>query len=67
MPSVGLGTIQGGTNDDRVIETDVISKALALGYRHFDTAFQYGTEHDIGRPITRSGVPRQESFLMSRM
>ena len=41
-----------------------IASALALGYRHFDTAEMYGNEAEIGRAL--SGTPRDTFFLTSK-
>ncbi|KAL2275242.1 hypothetical protein FJTKL_02186 [Diaporthe vaccinii] len=65
MPSVGLGTFQAIAGNDGV--TEVVSKALAVGYQHFDTAFQYGTERHIGQAIRESSCPREEIFIISKL
>lgn len=65
IPSVGLGTFQAIAGNHGV--TEVVSKALAAGYRHFDTAFQYGTEKHIGEAIRGSGFPREEIFITSKL
>ncbi|XP_072930002.1 1,5-anhydro-D-fructose reductase-like [Epargyreus clarus] len=49
MPTLGLGTWQA---PPEVIETTVY-KALDLGYRHIDTAFNYNNEEAIGNAIKR--------------
>lgn len=65
IPSVGLGTFQAIAGNDGVEE--VISRALAVGYRHLDTAFQYGTERHIGQAIRESGCPREKIFITSKL
>lgn len=40
--------------------------ALKAGYRHIDTARIYGTEPAVGRAIKKSGVPREEIFLVTK-
>lgn len=65
IPSVGLGTFQAIAGNDGVAE--VVSRALAVGYRHFDTAFQYGTERHIGQAIRESGCAREEIFITSKL
>ncbi|CAG4931857.1 unnamed protein product [Parnassius apollo] len=47
MPTLGLGTWQAPAN---VIESTVY-KALDLGYKHIDTAFNYNNEEAIGKAI----------------
>ncbi|XP_063831422.1 1,5-anhydro-D-fructose reductase-like [Ostrinia nubilalis] len=49
MPTLGLGTWQAAPD---VIESTVY-KALDLGYRHIDTAFNYNNEEAIGNAIKR--------------
>jgi 2,5-diketo-D-gluconate reductase B len=63
LPAVGLGTSQLGGRAC----TDVVRTALALGYRHIDTAQAYGNEQDVGRAIAQSGIPRDEIFLTTKV
>lgn len=44
-----------------------VADALALGYRHIDTAQSYENEAEVGQGIRRSGVPRGEVFLVSKL
>nr|WP_218859986.1 aldo/keto reductase [Petropleomorpha daqingensis] len=41
--------------------------ALEVGYRHIDTAEMYGNEKEVGEAIRRSGVPREEVFVTSKL
>eukprot|EP00928_Gymnodinium_smaydae_P002943 TRINITY_DN11073_c0_g4_i1.p1 TRINITY_DN11073_c0_g4~~TRINITY_DN11073_c0_g4_i1.p1 ORF type:complete len:478 (-),score=98.72 TRINITY_DN11073_c0_g4_i1:82-1515(-) len=41
--------------------------ALQLGYRHIDTAQGYGNEHEVGRAMKDSGVPREEICLVTKL
>jgi 2,5-diketo-D-gluconate reductase A len=63
MPMIGFGTwqIQGET------AYQAISHALAVGYRHIDTATVYGNEEQIGRALAGSGVDRDEVFLTTKL
>lgn len=61
MPAIGFGTSQLGDCGD------VVAKALELGYRHIDTAWKYGSEKGVGIGIKRSGVPRGEIFLTTKV
>jgi diketogulonate reductase-like aldo/keto reductase len=45
----------------------IISKAIAAGYRHFDTASLYGNEHILGCAIQKSGIPREDFFVCSKV
>jgi 2,5-diketo-D-gluconate reductase B len=63
MPKLGLGTWQlRGAEGQAAIE-----RALALGYRHIDTAEMYGNEEIVGRALAASGVPRGEVFVTSKV
>ena len=41
--------------------------ALDAGYRSIDTAQSYFNEEEVGSAIRKSGVPRQEIFLTSKV
>lgn len=41
--------------------------ALEVGYRGIDTAQSYFNEEEVGRAIKKSGVPREEVFLTSKV
>ena len=41
--------------------------ALALGYRHVDTARAYGNEREVGRALADAGVPREEIWLTTKV
>ncbi|MEQ9363056.1 MAG: aldo/keto reductase [Leptospirales bacterium] len=41
--------------------------ALDAGYRHIDTASVYGNEADVGGAIRKSGVPREEIFVTTKL
>jgi 2,5-diketo-D-gluconate reductase B len=61
IPAIGFGTSQLGDC------TDVVATALALGYRHIDTAWKYGSEKGVGIGIRASGVPRKAIFLTTKV
>ena len=42
-------------------------EALQAGYRHIDTARVYGTEPAVARGIKKSGVPRDQIFLVTKL
>lgn len=62
IPVFGFGTYK---VKNGVYET--VSSALALGYRHIDTAQMYGNEAEVGRAIADSGVRREELFITSKL
>ena len=65
LPSVGLGTFQGGSGNKLV--KDAVLKALRCGYRHIDTAAAYGNEAEVGEAIRESNVPREQLFVTTKL
>lgn len=63
MPIVGYGVYQ-VTNDE--CERCVLD-ALKAGYRAIDTAQSYFNEEEVGAAIRKSGVPREEIFLTTKV
>ncbi|CAN3377091.1 hypothetical protein DIURU_002092 [Diutina rugosa] len=63
IPVIGLGTWQ--STPDEVY--NAVTEALAVGYRHIDTAFAYGNEEPIGRAIRDSVIPRNELFVTTKL
>ena len=63
IPALGFGTYQLTGS----LATDMVQAALAMGYRHIDTARMYGNEADVGRGVATSGVPRDEIFLTTKI
>ena len=46
---------------------NVILDAINAGYRHFDTASLYGNERILGAAIRKSGIPRDEIVIASKV
>ncbi len=44
-----------------------VQKALSVGYRHIDSAQFYGNEAEMGEAVRRSGIPRAEVFLTTKI
>ena len=63
MPMLGYGVFQ---IDDATTER-CVTDALSVGYRLFDTAQAYGNERGVGAAIKKSGVPRDEIFLVDKV
>lgn len=63
MPVLGLGTFMLSPED---AEKSVYN-ALKCGYRLIDTANAYLNERAVGRAIKKSGIPRKEIFLESKL
>jgi len=63
VPALGLGTWE--LRGDAC--TRAVDRALGLGYRHIDTAQGYANEAEVGAGMRRSGVPREEIFLTTKV
>ncbi|MCB0592480.1 MAG: aldo/keto reductase [Lewinellaceae bacterium] len=63
IPALGLGTygIRGAT------AREIVRQALQEGYRHVDTAQFYANEEAVGQGIKKSGVNREEVFLVTKV
>jgi diketogulonate reductase-like aldo/keto reductase len=64
IPVLGLGVYQSRPGQET---RAAVASALALGYRHVDTARVYGNEADVGRALTASGLPRKDVFLTTKL
>ena len=63
IPNVGIGTFMIESDDaERAVEF-----ALKDGYRLIDTANAYMNERAVGRAIKKSGVPRKEIFVSTKL
>jgi alcohol dehydrogenase (NADP+) len=69
MPAIGLGTF----GSDHVTPgqvAEVVGKAAAVGYRHFDCASVYGNEPEVGaslHAVLQSGIRREELWITSKL
>ncbi|SHN36955.1 aldo/keto reductase [Chitinophaga sp. CF418] len=64
MPILGFGVFQ--VTDQAECERSVVD-AIETGYRLIDTAASYMNEEAVGRAIKRSGVPREELFITTKL
>ena len=64
MPVLGLGVwqIPDGSEAEQAVEW-----ALEAGYRHVDTASLYKNERSVGAALKRSGVPREQVFVTTKL
>jgi diketogulonate reductase-like aldo/keto reductase len=64
MPALGLGVWQmaAGPETEQAVEW-----ALEAGYRHIDTASYYRNEQSVGAALGRSGLPREEVFVTTKL
>jgi 2,5-diketo-D-gluconate reductase A len=63
LPAVGFGTYPLRGEDG----TAAIAGALEMGYRLLDTAVNYDNEAEVGEAIRRSGLPRDEVLVASKI
>ena len=64
MPILGFGVFQ--IEDAKECE-EAVYNALKTGYRLIDTAAAYKNEEVVGRAIKRSGIPREEIFVTTKL
>jgi diketogulonate reductase-like aldo/keto reductase len=64
MPVLGLGVWQmaAGRETEQAVEW-----ALEAGYRHIDTASLYRNEQSVGAALRRSGLPREQVFVTTKL
>ena len=62
IPAIGFGTWQ-----DKDAQEDAVLEALKAGYRHIDTARVYGTEPAVGLAIKKSGIPRDQIYITTKL
>jgi 2,5-diketo-D-gluconate reductase B len=63
LPRLGLGTFRMQGDLCRA----AVESALALGYRHIDTAEMYGNEEAIGAAIAASGLARKDLHVTTKV
>lgn len=64
IPSIGFGTWQIPNGE---ISYNAVTCAIKSGYRHIDTAFNYGNEQSVGRAVNDSSINRSEIFVTSKL
>lgn len=63
IPQLGFGVFKVDPDETERI----VSDALEVGYRHIDTAAVYGNEVGVGRAIEKSGIPRDELYVTTKL
>ncbi|HET9637088.1 MAG TPA: aldo/keto reductase [Gemmatimonadaceae bacterium] len=63
LPALGLGVFQIPPAET----SSAVEAALKTGYRLIDTAASYGNEREVGEGIRRSGIPRDEIFIETKV
>ncbi len=62
IPRIGYGTY---LTSPRKTES-LVRQALDLGYRHIDTAQNYGNEREVGQALKNSSLNREDVFITSK-
>lgn len=63
MPILGYGVYQVTKEECERCVLD----ALKVGYRHIDTVQAYFNEEEVGSAIKKSGIPREEIFITTKV
>ncbi|PHH92322.1 hypothetical protein CDD83_7911 [Cordyceps sp. RAO-2017] len=64
IPGLGFGT----RKPKKPRQTyEAVAKALAVGYRHIDTAFRYNNEDQVGEAVRDSGIPRKAVWITTKV
>lgn len=63
MPQLGYGVYQVSKDECERCVLD----ALKVGYRHIDTAQSYFNEEEVGNAIEKSGIPRKDIFITTKV
>lgn len=63
MPQEGYGVFQIPAEKCEAC----VSDALSVGYRLIDTASVYGNEKAVGQAVRKSGIPRKELFITTKL
>lgn len=63
IPQLGYGVYKVPAEET----ADLVLRALEIGYRHIDTATLYGNEVGVGEAVRRSGLPRDEVFVTTKV
>ena len=64
IPCLGIGVYQTPPGESTL---RAVQYALKIGYRHIDTAWLYGNEGDVGKAVLKSGIPREEIFITTKV
>jgi diketogulonate reductase-like aldo/keto reductase len=63
IPAIGFGTYPLRGQEG----VAAVMSAIEVGYRLLDTAVNYENEREVGEAIRRSGVPREQLFVASKI
>jgi 2,5-diketo-D-gluconate reductase A len=63
IPQLGFGVFQIPPEET----AEAVERALAVGYRHIDTAEMYGNEREVGEGIRAAGIDRSDVYITSKL
>ena len=63
MPQIGYGVYQVTPEECE----RCVTEALEVGYRMIDTAQAYANEEGVGNAVRKSGIPRKDIFLVTKV
>ena len=63
IPQLGFGVFQIDPGET----AEAVERALAIGYRHIDTAEMYQNERGVGEGLRASGIDRDEVYITSKL
>lgn len=63
IPQVGFGVYK----VPRKQTAEAVATAIEVGYRHIDTATLYDNEAEVGEGVRRSGLPREDVFVTTKV
>lgn len=63
MPQLGYGVYQVSKTECEYC----VSEAIKIGYRLIDTAQSYFNEEEVGKALLKSGVPREDFFITTKV
>ncbi|GAA1723432.1 aldo/keto reductase [Brachybacterium phenoliresistens] len=63
IPQLGFGVFLVPADEAEA----AVTSALEVGYRHIDTAAIYRNEEGVGAAIAKSGIPREDLFITTKL
>jgi 2,5-diketo-D-gluconate reductase A len=72
IPQLGFGTLNVPVDrtpsaENTAATAEIVGLAIELGYRHIDTAQQYGNERGVGAALAACDIPREELYVTSKL
>ena len=64
IPTFGLGVWKIPDGPDTI---NAVIWAIQAGYRQIDTAARYGNEESVGQAIRKSGIPREQIYVTTKL